>query len=63
MKQVVHDLDLSGCKKLVSKCDQEASVLALRREDKAAANLDVVLPEESPVGEHQSNGVVEHALQ
>eukprot|EP00959_Pyramimonas_sp_CCMP1952_P268670 5617600-Pyramimonas_sp.AAC.1 len=41
IKQVVHDLDLLGYKKVILKCDQEASILALRREVKAAANLDV----------------------
>ncbi len=61
VKRVAQNIRLLGYSKLVLKCDQEPAMVALR--DAVKRELEtVVVPEESPVGESQSNGEVEGAI-
>ena len=51
-----------GYKRLILKSDQERSIKALKDAVKERMmDIELVL-EESPVGEHQSNGEVENAV-
>ena len=54
-----------GYNKLIIKSDQEPSIKhlikAIKRE--RPESIEEMLPEESEVGEHQSNGMVERAIQ
>ena len=59
----VENLVQLGYKKILLKSDQEPALLALLREVKTASGIDVVIPENSPVGESQSNGTIERAVQ
>lgn len=45
------------------KSDQEPAIIALAREAKTASGIDIVIPECSLVGESQSNGTIERAVQ
>ena len=51
-----------GYKRVVLKSDQESSIVKLKVSVTAAWDGEIVM-EESPVGEHQSNGRVERAIQ
>ena len=55
-------LDAMGYEELILKSDQEPSIMALKRELKERIKGTVKM-EESPVGEHQSNGMVENGVQ
>ena len=60
VRTVVTFIQKCGYRRFIQKSDQEPSILALR--DKANAKLGPgfeIVPEKSPVGEHQSNGAVE----
>ena len=63
IKVLVREIKLSGYSRVVMKSGQEPSILALlaivKRELGEACEI---VPEESPVGEHQSNGQVENAI-
>ena len=64
-KQVVANVEFLGHSKFILKSDQEPAILDLRNQvikDCKAHGIDV-LKEESPVGESQSNGVIERAIQ
>ena len=61
-REVVDDLDTLGYKDIVFKSDQEPAILALGELVKASWNGNMAL-ENSPVGESQSNGMVERAIQ
>jgi hypothetical protein len=50
-----------GYRRVIIKSDQEASIVALKGAVKRELELEVSF-EESPVGEHQSNGAVENAI-
>ena len=49
-----------GYRRVILKSDQEPSIVALKSAVKRELELEVSF-EESPVGEHQSNGAVENA--
>ena len=60
----VQNIKLLGYHRILLKCDQEPAIVAFREAVKAALadeKIEVV-PEESPVGESQSNGEVENAV-
>ena len=63
IKMIVREVKLSGYSRMILKSDQEPSILALleavKRELGEACEI---VPEQSPVGEHQSNGQVENAI-
>ena len=61
-RQIVDDLDTLGYKEIVFKSDQEPAIVALGEIIKASWNGDMAL-EYSPVGESQSNGMVERGIQ
>ena len=50
-----------GHNKLVLKSDGEHAIVALKKAVKDQSVLDLIL-EESPVGEHQANGLVESTV-
>ena len=52
-------MDMLGHKKINLKTDQEPAILALRSAVKVEALADCIIPEASPVGESQSNGMIE----
>ena len=54
-------LDSLGYKRIRARCDQEASIRALRSAIKDCWSGELV-PDDSPVGEHQSNGSVEAGI-
>ncbi len=56
--RTAQNVKLLGYDKIVFKCDQEPAIVALRDAVKRELQMAVV-PEESPVGESQSNGEVE----
>ena len=60
-KAAVADLVALGHKRLILKTDQEPAMVALQECVKAASNSEIIL-RNSPVGESQSNGVVEKAV-
>ncbi len=59
--RLVQNVQLLIYDKVLFKCDQEASIVALRDAAKRELGMTAV-PEESPVGESQSNGEVECAV-
>jgi hypothetical protein len=61
-RQVVDNLDTLGYKDIVFKSDQEPAILSLGELIKASWNGNMAL-ECSPVGESQSNGMIERAIQ
>jgi hypothetical protein len=61
-KRVVEDLDNLGYKEILLKGDQEPALRTLIEMVKASWNGDAAL-ENSPVGESESNGAVERAIQ
>ena len=61
---VVREVELSGYNQLILKSDQGPDILNLLRAVKRERKEDIrIMPEESRVGEHQSNGEVERANQ
>ena len=65
VSQTVRNLELLGHPKMVLKCDQEPAMMDLRNatmKEGKHSGLEI-LPEESEVGESQSNGVIERAIQ
>ena len=56
VKMIVKDLDTLGYHRVVFRCDNEPSILALLRAVKLAWTGDVVVQETSAEGDHQSNG-------
>ena len=62
VKRVNQTMKLLGHKKMIFRTDQEPSILAVKGRVKEEWTEDLVT-EESPVGEHQSNGLVERAIQ
>ena len=61
LKRVLTNLWTLGYKRVAFRCDQEASLLELKRSVQEFWTGEVV-PEESPVGESQSNGSVESGV-
>jgi len=63
VKVITRELRLAGYNRMVLKSDQEPSIKALleavKREQGEAVEIQ---PEESPVGEHQSNGDAENSI-
>jgi hypothetical protein len=55
-------IDVLGYDEMILKSDQEPSIVALRRGIKEGLRGNI-MEEESAVGEHQSNGEVENAIQ
>ena len=61
VRRVAQIIDRLGYRRVIIKSDQEASIVALEGAVKRELELEVSF-EESPVGEHQSNGAVENAI-
>ena len=61
VQRMVKDLKLLGHKRVVMKSDGEPAIVALKDAVKRESEVEIV-PEESPVGEHQANGEVEAAV-
>ena len=57
IKRLVKDLELLGYNKVVLKSDNEASIIALKKAVKETTKVEII-PEESPVGDHQANGEI-----
>jgi len=62
VKRVNQTMKLLGYKKIILRTDQEPSILALKSRVKEEWAGDLIA-EESPVGESESNGVAERAVQ
>ena len=63
VKRVVDVIRKLGYNRIILKSDQEHSETALRQAIKRTLSGEVeIVPEESPVGEHASNGEVENAI-
>ena len=60
-KAAVADLVALGRNRLILKTDQEPAMVALQECGTAASNSEIIL-RNSPVGESQSNGVIEKAV-
>ena len=61
---VSREIDLAGYNRLILKSDQENSILDFPKAAKRERGEFVeIMPEESPVCDHQSNGAVERAVQ
>ena len=64
IKMAGREVEMSGYGRMILKSDQEPSIKELLRAVKRERAEDIeVLMEESPVGEHASNGAVEKAIQ
>ena len=61
IERIIKDLYMLGHKQLVLKSDGEHAIVALKKAVTYQSVLDILL-EESPVGEHQSNGFVDSAV-
>jgi hypothetical protein len=61
VRALARDLRLLGYLRVILKSDGEPSVMALKEAVRVESECEVV-PEESPVGEHQSNGGAEAAV-
>jgi hypothetical protein len=61
-EQLIRDIEELGCKKVILKADNEPAMHTLQEEVKKQRQ-DETLLENSPVGESQSNGVAERAVQ
>ena len=59
--RIAQDIRGLGYRKIILKSDQEPAIVALKDSVSAATGIEVI-PEESPVGESQSNGRVERAV-
>ena len=62
IKVLRQELDYMGYRRIVCRNDQESPVEALKSAVKREWPGEMV-PENSPVGEHQSNGLIERAIQ
>ena len=62
MRRIVDDLRWLGYERLNFKSDNEPSILELKRAVQDVFKGEII-PEESPVGESQSNGKVEAGIQ
>ena len=64
-KALGREIELAGYRSLIVKSDQETSILELIQAVKRERSEDIeeMSTEQSPVGEHQSNGQVERAIQ
>ena len=63
IKRAGEEIRKLGYRKIIIKTDQESSIMALKQAVIRELQQEVeVLSEESPVGEHQSNGEVENAV-
>ena len=64
IKMVSREIKLSGHSRLTIKSDQESSIKKVIEASMAERpeKIDLILTEESPVGEHSSNGEVEGAI-
>ena len=61
--QVKEDIESMGIRRLIFKTDQEPAIIALRERIIEALGSKVeVIPEESPVNDHQVNGEIENAI-
>ena len=61
---ISREVELTGYNRLILKTDQEPAILDLMAMVKRERPEDVeIISEQSPVGEHQSNGDVERAAQ
>merc|ERR1712185_638927 len=64
IKVAGREVEMSGYGRMILKSDQEPSIKELLRAVKRERAEDTeILSEESPVGEHASNGAVEKAIQ
>ena len=57
----MQDIKRLGHRRMLFKSDQEPSILALKEAVTEVMGIEVI-PEESPVGESQSNGNIERAV-
>ena len=63
VKVLKADVEAVGHKKILFKSDNEPAIVALKQEVKNLLKDTEILMEESPVGDHQSNGYIERAIQ
>ena len=61
IKRLVKDIELLGYNKIILKSDNEPSILALKKAVKEITKVEII-PEESPVGDHQANGEIENTI-
>ena len=61
VRRIAQIINRLGYRRVIIKSDQEASIVALKGAVKREIELEVSF-EESPVGEHQSNGAIENAI-
>ena len=63
IEAIVEDIESLGIKRFIFKSDQEPAILALKeRIIEALGKKYEVIPEESPVGDHQANGEIENCI-
>ena len=63
IEAVKEDIENLGVKRFIFKSDQEPAILALKeRIIEVLGSKYEVLPEESPVGDHQANGEIDNAI-
>ena len=65
IKALGRDIELAGYRRLIIKSDQEPSILELIHpvERERSEDIEEVATEQSPAGEHKSNGQVQRAIQ
>ena len=61
VKRLAQLINRLGYRRVIIKSDQEPSIIALKEAVKRELEMEVSF-EESPVGEHQSNGAIENAV-
>ena len=63
IEQVEEDIESMGIRRMTFKTDREPAIVALRERIIEALGTKVeVIPEESPVDDHQGNGEIENAI-
>ena len=62
VKQARFNIKQLGYKKIILKSDQEPAIIDLCNKIKESVDVEII-PENSPVGESQSNGMVERGIQ
>ena len=64
IKMPAREIKLSGYNRMVTKSDQEPAIKAFidAANNERAEEIETMMSEESPVGEHRSNGEVENAI-
>lgn len=62
LERVSMEIRNFGYSRIVLKSDQEVSIKVLKQKVKETMRDTDTIPEESPVGEHQSNGDIENAV-